>query len=47
MSYCPYCGRQLSDDMSYCPGCGAAVNVSSVLSYSVNDNTLNVDSGSN
>jgi len=45
MSYCPYCGRQLSDDMSYCPGCGAAVNVSSVLSYSVNDNTLNVDSG--
>lgn len=26
MSYCPYCGRQVSDDMSFCPGCGASLN---------------------
>ena len=26
MSYCPYCGRQVSEDMSFCPGCGAALN---------------------
>ena len=25
MSYCPYCGTQLSSDMRYCPSCGAAV----------------------
>ena len=34
MSYCPYCGRQVSDDMSFCPGCGAALN-SEIKSYTV------------
>lgn len=36
MSYCPYCGRQVDDDMSFCPSCGAALN-SEVRSYTVND----------
>ena len=36
MSYCPYCGRQVSDDMSFCPGCGAALN-NETRSYTVSD----------
>ena len=43
MSYCPYCGRQLSDDMSFCPGCGAALN-SEIKSYTVED-TITSNSG--
>ena len=38
MSYCPYCGRQVSDDMSFCPGCGASLN-NEVRSYTVNEET--------
>ena len=36
MSYCPYCGRQLSEDMSFCPGCGAAINTEE-KSYAVTE----------
>ena len=36
MSYCPYCGRQVSEDMSFCPGCGAALN-NEEKSYSVSE----------
>lgn len=38
MSYCPYCGRQVSDDMSFCPGCGASLNTE-VRSYTLNEET--------
>ena len=41
MSYCPYCGRQVSDDMSFCPGCGASLN-NETRSYTVTE-----DIGSN
>ena len=44
MSYCPYCGRQVSDDMSFCPGCGASLN-SEVRSYTVTDDDPGVYSG--
>ena len=37
MSYCPYCGRQVSDDMSFCPGCGASLN-NETRSYTVTEN---------
>ena len=36
MSYCPYCGRQVSDDMSFCPGCGASLN-NETRSYTVSE----------
>ena len=43
MSYCPYCGRQVSEDMSFCPGCGAALN-NEEKSYSVSE-TITAQSG--
>ncbi|MBQ6333454.1 MAG: zinc ribbon domain-containing protein [Erysipelotrichaceae bacterium] len=36
MSYCPYCGREVSSDMSFCPGCGAALS-KEVKTYTVTD----------
>ena len=36
MSYCPYCGREVSSDMSFCPGCGAAIS-NEVKSYTVSE----------
>ena len=34
MSYCPYCGKEISDDMSFCPGCGASLN-NEVRTYTI------------
>ena len=36
MSYCPYCGTQVSEGMSFCPNCGASLN-SEIRSYTVSD----------
>ncbi len=43
MSYCPYCGTQVSEGMSFCPNCGASLN-SEVRSYTVSD-TVTSNSG--
>ncbi|MBR0419528.1 MAG: zinc ribbon domain-containing protein [Erysipelotrichaceae bacterium] len=40
MSYCPYCGREVSDDMSFCPGCGASLN-NEVRTYTVTEDIEN------
>ncbi len=36
MSYCPYCGKEISDDMAFCPSCGASLN-SELRTYTVTD----------
>ena len=43
MSYCPYCGTQVSEGMSFCPNCGASLN-SEIRSYTVSD-TITSNSG--
>ena len=42
MPYCPYCGRQVSEDMSFCPGCGAALS-SEIKSYNVSQNIVRTE----
>ena len=46
MSYCPYCGRELSNDMVYCPGCGAAVSAEERSYVLIDDNATAVSTGS-
>ena len=43
MSYCPYCGREVSADMSFCPNCGAALS-NEVRSYTLTED-VGVDGG--
>lgn len=43
MSYCPYCGTQVTEGMSFCPNCGASLN-SEIRSYTISD-TITASSG--
>ena len=27
VNYCPYCGRQISEDFRFCPGCGKPLDL--------------------
>lgn len=39
MSYCPYCGKEVSDDMAFCPSCGASLS-SELRTYTVTDSVI-------
>lgn len=44
-SYCPYCGRELSNDMAYCPGCGSAVSAEERSYVLIDENANTVSTG--
>ena len=43
MSYCPYCGTEVTEEMSFCPNCGASLNLE-VRSYKM-ANTIASNNG--
>jgi len=42
--FCPYCGKQLSDDSRFCIHCGAKVNATAANTASKKDDSAFIDS---